>query len=137
MSAHEKGTNEWLQHATHVYHIPCCEAGTFGAEIDPEVWAFAEKRDEVVTKSWYSALNKENRGLLEALRGKGVEEVYFAGLASGTCVLATILDAVELGEFGVNAVTDCMGWRRENTHVDAIERLRKLEGVKLVESVEI
>lgn len=119
MSAHEKGTDEWLMQATHVYHVPCCEAGTFGAEIDAEVFAFAQKEDVVVTKKWYSAF-RENGVLLDTLREKGVEEVYFAGLASGTCVLATILDAVKVVDLKVHAVTDCMGWRRYNTHVDAI-----------------
>jgi nicotinamidase-related amidase len=136
MTMYEKGTNEWLQNATHVYHIPCCEAGTFGAEIDPEVFGFAKPEDAIVTKNWYSAFH-ENTALLDALRGKGVEEVFFTGLASGTCVLATILDAIKLKDLKVYAVPDCMGWRRYNTHVDAIERLQELEGVQLIESADI
>lgn len=63
--------------------------------------------------------------------------MFYAGLASKTCVLATIIDAVKLGGMEIAAVTDCMGWRRENTHEEALERLKELEVVKMVESKDI
>lgn len=135
MKENTKGTDEWLMNATHVYHVPCCEAGTFGAEIDPEAWALADPRDTLVTKEWYSAF-KETTALLDVLRAKNVGDVYFSGLASGTCVLASILDAIKLGEFQVHAVPDCMGYRRYNTHEDAIQRLKDLH-VDLTDSHQI
>lgn len=125
MKQYTKGTNEWLQVATHVYEIPCCEAGTFGAEIDPEALALAHPEDPLVTKVGYSAF-WETTALLDVLREKGISDAYFCGLATGTCVLASILDAVKIGEVRVHAVPDCMGWRRFNTHEEAIRRMQQL-----------
>lgn len=142
MAAQEKGdgivgNNEWLTVATHVYHISCCEDESWGAEILPELWDLSADEDTVVLKTGYSAFN-QSTALLEVLRRKKVKDAYFCGVASGTCVLATILDAVRLKEVSVHAVDDCMGWRRENTHVEAVRRYREL-GVDVVngEDVEI
>lgn len=129
------GNNEWLTRATHVFHVSCCEAGSFGAEIYPEVFALADPKDAVVTKSGYSAFNGTT-ALLDALRERNVKTAYFCGVASGTCVLATVIDAVKLGDIQVKAVPDCMGWRRYNTHEEAIRRMKEL-GVYLVDSYRV
>lgn len=126
------GNNEWLTRATHVFHVSCCEAGSFGAEIYPEVFALADPKDAIVTKGGYSAFNGTT-ALLDALRARNVTKAYFCGVASGTCVLATIIDAVQLGDVRVHAIPDCMGWRRYNTHEEAIRRMKEL-GVHLVDS---
>jgi nicotinamidase-related amidase len=126
------GNNQWLTAATHVHPIPCCEAGTFGAKIYPELFALAEPTDPVVTKGAYSAFN-ETTALLDALQERNVTDVYFCGVASGTCVLATVIDACKLGEMRVHAVPDCMGWRRYNTHEEALRRMKDL-GVYLIDS---
>lgn len=150
MAAQEKGTgvvgnNEWLINATHVHPTACCAEGTFGAEIFPEVYALSQPEDAVVTKEWYSAFHgekgKEFQGML---REKGVQEVWFCGVASGTCVLASVVDAVRIsggkgegeGEerWKVGVVPECMGWRRENTHVEALRRFEQL-GVEIVDVV--
>jgi nicotinamidase-related amidase len=129
------GSNEWLTAATHVHPTPCCEAGSFGAEIYPEVFAFTDPEGAVITKGWYSAFNGST-ALLETLCEKDVASVYFCGVASGTCVLATVIDAVKLGEPQVYVVPDCMGWRRYNTHEEAVRRFKQL-GVNLVNSDQI
>ncbi|KUJ08887.1 Isochorismatase hydrolase [Mollisia scopiformis] len=129
------GNNEWLTVATHVFPTPCCEAGSFGAQIYPEVFTLAAPDDAVVTKGGYSAFN-ESTALLEALRERKVTNVYFCGVASGTCVLATVLDAVKLGDLQVHVVPDCMGWRRYNTHEAAIARFQELK-VNLINSSEV
>lgn len=130
-----KGTNEWLQVATHFYEVPCCESGSFGAEIYPEVLALAAPQDALVTKIGYSAF-WETTALLDVLRAKCITDAYFSGLASGTCVLASVLDAIKIGEVKVHAVPDAMGWRRFSTHVNAIERMQQLP-VRLVNSDQI
>ncbi|TVY40751.1 hypothetical protein LOCC1_G006083 [Lachnellula occidentalis] len=121
------GSNEWLAAATHVHPTPCCAAGSFGAEIYPEVFALAEPEDVVITKDAYSAFSG-NSGyrFLEALREKNVTDAYFCGVASGTCVLATVVDAVKLDDLQVHVVLNCMGWRRLNTHEEAIQRFKGL-----------
>lgn len=123
------GTNRWLSKATHVDPTPCCAAGTFGAEIYPDFLALAEPEDVVITKDAYSAFNGDT-GLKEALREKGVTDVYFCGVASGTCVLATVVDAVRIsadeGHLWVHVVPNCMGWRRLNAHEEAIRRIKEL-----------
>ncbi|TVY32894.1 putative inactive nicotinamidase [Lachnellula subtilissima] len=122
------GSNEWLAAATHVHPTPCCEAGSFGAEIYPEVFALAEPEDVVITKDSYSAFSG-NSGFrfLEALRESNVTDVYFSGVASGTCVLATVVDAVRVDDLQVHVVLNCMGWRRLNTHEEAIRRFKGLD----------
>jgi nicotinamidase-related amidase len=130
MAEQEKGTgsvasNEWLINATHVYHVPCCEDGSFGGAFYPDIFMHAEGDDAVLIKGAYSAFNGDTR-LLETLREKGITNAWFCGVASGTCVLATVLDAVRMGEVKVNVVPDCMGWRRKETHVEALRRLKEL-----------
>jgi nicotinamidase-related amidase len=122
------GNNQWLTAATHVHPTPCCKAGSFGAEIYPEVFALADPEDAVVTKGGYSAFNGST-ALLGALREKDIKNVYFCGVASGTCVLATVIDAVKLENLKIHALPDCMGWRRYNTHEEAIRRMKELKVV--------
>ncbi|KAH7410656.1 Isochorismatase-like protein [Cadophora sp. MPI-SDFR-AT-0126] len=141
MAAQVKGTdvigsNAWLVAATHVYHIPCCEAGTWGADIYPETLELARPDDGVVVKQGYSAFWGGNRGLEAVLEERGVMDAYFCGVASGTCVLATICDTVARKRVEVHAVTDCMGWRRENTHVEALRRFEEL-GIDIVSSKQL
>ncbi|KAH7346273.1 Isochorismatase-like protein [Rhexocercosporidium sp. MPI-PUGE-AT-0058] len=136
MAAQDKGdgivgNNAWLVAATHVFSIPCCEEKTWGSNIHPEIFALSEKEDVIVIKHGYSAYWGGNKGLSDAFKEKGVEDAYFCGVASGTCVLATIVDTVRRGEVRVHALPDCMGWRRENTHVEAVKRFEEL-GVDVV-----
>ncbi|KAL2107892.1 hypothetical protein VUR80DRAFT_4519 [Thermomyces stellatus] len=134
MKEHEKGTDEWLTNATHVHDTPCCKAGTFGSEIYPEFWEVADtSSDKVVSKGYYSAF-KETTELLDALREKGITDAYFCGVASGTCVLASVLDAVKIKEFRSHVVDDCLGFRRLNSHKEALERLARVPGLELVNS---
>jgi len=120
------GSNEWLTSATHVHPTPCCEAGSLGAEIYPDFFNLAAPEDKLITKGWYSAFNGSSE-LLQTLREKKVTDVYFCGVASGTCVLASVIDAVKLGEWQVHVLQDCMGWRRYNTHEEAIRRYEELK----------
>ncbi|TVY24776.1 putative inactive nicotinamidase [Lachnellula hyalina] len=121
------GSNEWLAAATHVHPTPCCKAGSFGADIYPDVFALAEPEDMVITKDSYSAFSGTSGfRFLDALRERNVTDVYFCGVASGTCVLATVVDAVMVDGLQVHVVLNCMGWRRLNTHQEAIRRFKAL-----------
>ncbi|MBE3045864.1 cysteine hydrolase, partial [Candidatus Bathyarchaeota archaeon] len=133
MTHNEKGSDKWLTSATHVYHISCCKSGTFGAEIHPDLRAVADiEKDKVVTKAYYSAFQGTTE-LLDVLRGEKIQEAYFCGIASGTCVLASVLHSVEYKEeFKIFVVADCLGYRRITNHEEAIERMGKLEDVAIV-----
>ncbi|KAL2069423.1 hypothetical protein VTL71DRAFT_14102 [Oculimacula yallundae] len=138
MAAQEKGTdivgsNNWLVCATHVFEVPCCEARTWGSNIYQELFALSKKDDQVVFKQGYSAYWSGSTALSDVSREKGIKDAYFCGVASGTCVLATVLDTVKSGEVAVHAVPDCMGWRREKTHHEAVRRFEEL-GVDVVDS---
>lgn len=119
------GSNEWLPAATHVFEVSCCKASTFGEEIPDYILDIADPEDHVVTKRGYSAFYESNE-LGRLFAELGVTDAYFCGLASGTCVLATILDALKLEKVQVFGVTDCFGYRRLNTHEAAIEEMKKL-----------
>jgi nicotinamidase/pyrazinamidase len=95
-----------------------CVQGTHGAEFHPDLRADA--LDHVVRKGVdpqidsYSAFFDNARmratGLEEYLRGAGVDEVWFVGLATDYCVAFSAQDALDLGfrtyvvEDGVRAV---------------------------------
>lgn len=115
------------------------------------VWKLRGGEDGLVRKEGYSAFwgtgGKGKLDLEGVLREKGVRDVYFCGVATGTCVLATVIDTVkrvgggssgddEEGRIRVHAIRDCMGWRREDTHFVVLERMREL-GVELIDSGEV
>jgi nicotinamidase-related amidase len=140
MKAQEKGDrfvgrNEWLSAATHVCPISCCKEGTFGAEMYSEVYTLWDPKDDIVIKGGYSSFNTGDGPTTfeKTLQKRNIDNIFLCGTASGTCVLATAVDAVKIEGLQVNAVVDCCGGRRENTHVEAIERYKAL-GVKLVNS---
>lgn len=54
---------------------------------------------------FFDNLHLKDTGLDAYLRGRGVDEVWLVGLATDYCVLATALDARELG-FSVTVITD-------------------------------
>lgn len=83
---------------------PHCVAGTPGAEFHPSLELPEEAT--VVSKGTdpeddgYSAFEAETsggQGLHEALRGRGVERIFVAGLATDYCVRASVLDAAVHG----------------------------------------
>lgn len=130
-----KGSDEWLTNATHVYHISCCKKDSFGSRVHPDIWVHADlESDVIVNKGFYSAFNGTAE-LLDQLTRKGVSDAYFCGIASGTCVLASVLDATkQKDKFNTHVVTDCLGHRRITNHEESIERMKKLPDVELVNS---
>jgi NAD+ synthetase len=86
-----------------------CVAGTSGAELHPSVAAI--RFDRVVDKGTvrdreaYSGF--DGTDLAEYLRGRGVERVVVAGVATDYCVRATALDAIAAG-FTTTVLTDAV-----------------------------
>ncbi|KAH7922729.1 hypothetical protein BV22DRAFT_1197200 [Leucogyrophana mollusca] len=119
---------------THKGKSPCCEAGSVNAEFHPAASALIDDSDMILTKKNYSAFKETT--LLFALRTRSAVDVYFCGLLSNTCVLATLIDAVQIDGFRVHTVGDCLGWRREKSHRRALERMNDM-GVTVLDSQEV
>lgn len=79
-----------------------CVQGTRGAEfvegLETERFdaVFQNGTDPLVDSysGFYDNARREKTGLAEALRGKGVDEVYVCGVATDYCVKFTVLDAL-------------------------------------------
>ena len=97
--------------------------------------------DRIIIKHHYSAF--KDTDLLQVLQAYGADgaelELYFAGLLSGTCVLASILDAARstaAESFRLYAITDCLGYRRADSHQKALGKMEGA-GVTLLESTQV
>lgn len=53
MKMEVKGANECITKAIHVYEIPCCKPGTFGAELYEPLSNIGAPTDALVTKTGY------------------------------------------------------------------------------------
>ena len=114
---------------------PRYRAGTKGAALAPEFLScIDEARDVMIVKNHYSAL--EDTQLLLSLRMKRVTHLYLCGCCSNLSIYATATDAVRHG-FEVTVVEDCLGYRSENMHVDAMRTMADLLGVSGIDSEEI
>ena len=110
-------------------------AGTQGAEIcDELVDVVDEELDLIVTKHHYSAFDQTS--LLTALRTKLVTEVYLCGTLTNVGVYSTAADAVQHG-LQVTVVEDCLGYRSEDKHEEALRQMADIMGVNGIDSEEI
>jgi nicotinamidase-related amidase len=125
--------NDRIAHlaGTHKGKHPCCPVGSTNAEIYTTASALIADSDTIITKTNYSAFKDTN--LLSTLHAHSVKYIYFCGLLSNVCVLATLIDAVQIDGFKVYAVSDCLGWRREKSHLRALSRMKDMR-VNVVES---
>ncbi|MGB7538733.1 MAG: bifunctional nicotinamidase/pyrazinamidase [Anaerolineales bacterium] len=122
-----------------------CVQGTHGAELvsaldrariarifpkgtDPEIDSYS---------GFLDADHKHSTGLADYLRGRGVDEVYIAGLATDYCVKYTALDAAQLG-FRTHVIEDaCRGVNlNPGDSEDALKAMRAA-GVRIMTSEEI
>lgn len=109
-------------------------AGTRGADIhDDLVDAVDESLDLIVTKHHYSAF--DDTSLLMALRQKLVTEVYLCGCLTNVSIYSTAADAVQHG-LQVTVVEDCLGYRNEDKHEEAMRQMAEIMGVHGIDSEE-
>lgn len=101
-------------------------------------WVDALRHPDDITliKTFFSAFKETN--LDQILADRGITSLYFAGLLSNMCVLATSLTAVRLVVQGrqkweVKVITDALAWRREQSHSKALQTLEE-GGVQLITS---
>lgn len=110
-------------------------AGTRGAEIcDELVDVVDEDLDLIVTKHHYSAFDQTS--LLTALRTKLVTEIYLCGILTNVGVYSTAADAVQHG-LQVTVVEDCLGYRSEDKHEEALRQMADIMGAHGTDSEEI
>ena len=110
-------------------------AGTKGAEICDELLDVVDESvDLVVTKHHYSAFDQTS--LLNALRAKLVTEIYLCGCLTNVGVYSTAADAVQHG-LQVTVVEDCLGYRNEDKHEEAMQQMADIMGVYGIDSEEI
>jgi nicotinamidase/pyrazinamidase len=120
---------------------PHCVQNSSGAEFHPGL--DASKIQKIFLKGTrdrddgYSAFEATSGDLAGFLRGKGVDSLYMAGLATDYCVKASALDAVKNG-FQTYVVQDAVAAVnvKPEDGPKALEEMKRA-GVKLVSSSEI
>lgn len=109
--------------------------GTPGAEIADQLKSVVdESRDMIITKHHYSAFDQTS--LLMSLRMNLVTDLYLCGCLTNVGVYATAADAVQHG-LSVTVVEDCLGYRSEEKHEDAMQQMADIMGVNGIDSEEI
>ena len=109
--------------------------GTHGAELADQLLSVVdESKDLFVTKHHYSAFDQTS--LLMSLRMRLVTDIYLCGCLTNVGVYATAADAVQHG-LGVTVVEDCLGYRSEDKHEEAMRQMADIMGVNGIDSEEI
>ncbi|WP_031070303.1 isochorismatase family protein [Streptomyces sp. NRRL WC-3742] len=120
---------------------PHCVAGTEGVGFHPNfapavisgaVEAVFDKGAYSAAYSGFEGLDENNRGPVEWLRERQVDEIDVVGIATDHCVRATALDAARAG-FRTRVLLDLTAGVSAQTTAEALEELREA-GVELVGS---
>jgi nicotinamidase-related amidase len=129
------GHLDWVLEGTHTGKKPCCREGTYGAELVSWSDPLRHSNDAVVTKTFFSAFKESN--LEEILVGRNVTQLYFGGLLSNMCVLASSLSAIRIAsqrqDWQIYVIIDALGWRRQESHRRALETMESCD-VRLIGS---
>ncbi|KAF2276765.1 uncharacterized protein EI97DRAFT_417773 [Westerdykella ornata] len=113
---------------------PACIPNSPGAEFVDAVKASIAKTDAVLQTTHYSAFL--GTSLLLILRAKLVTEVYICGCITNVSVLATVIDAARHG-IRINIISDCLGYRKQSRHDDALKKMVDYVDANLVTSRDI
>ena len=109
--------------------------GTHGAEILDELKPIVDDSlDMVLIKQFYSAFDQTE--LLMSLRMRLCTEIYICGCLTNVGVYATAADAVQHG-YDVSIVEDCLGYRSEDKHEEAMRQMADIMGANGIDSEEI
>ncbi|KAI4195303.1 MAG: hypothetical protein LQ346_003468 [Caloplaca aetnensis] len=109
--------------------------GTHGAELaDGILPVVDQEKDTIMTKHYYSAFDQTS--LLMSLRMKLVTEIYLCGCLTNVGIYATAADAVQHG-MDVTVIEDCLGYRSEDKHEEALRQMSDIMGVHGIDSQEI
>lgn len=109
--------------------------GTHGAELADHILPVVDREnDMVMTKHYYSAFDQTS--LLMTLRMRLVTEIYLCGCLTNVGIYSTAADAVQHG-MDVTVVEDCLGYRSEDKHIEALRQMSDIMGVREIDSEEI
>ncbi|MBN1901644.1 bifunctional nicotinamidase/pyrazinamidase [Candidatus Sumerlaeota bacterium] len=98
-------------------------ARTFFKGTDPKIDSYS---------TFFDNAQRKSTGMENFLKGKGVKEVYIAGLATDYCVKYSALDAIRLG-FDVTVIIDaCRGVNLKPDDSDKALEEMKQAGVRIV-----
>jgi nicotinamidase/pyrazinamidase len=141
-------TRDWHPPDTHHFREfggpwpPHCVQGTSGANLHPDLRVPADLilvsagqgRDDD-GYSGFEGTTADGRTFEEALRRRGVTELYVGGLATDYCVRATVLDARRHG-FDVTVLADAIAGIAPETSERALEEMKRA-GARVVSSREL
>lgn len=113
---------------------PACLPNTAGAEFVDTIKPSISTTDSVLQTTNYSAFLGTK--LLLILRARLVTELYICGCITNISVLATVIDAARHG-IRINVVVDCLGFRKQNRHDEALKRMVEFFDANIVTSREI
>lgn len=115
--------------------LQCCVRGSTGA-LMPEILSsiIDATVDTEVMKSDYSPF--QDATFLLHLRMQLVTELYVCGSLSNISVYATVLDAVSHG-MSVTIIEDCVGYRDESCHSDAMRQMADSLGANGIDYQEL
>ena len=109
--------------------------GTHGAETLDELKPIVDDtKDTMLVKQYYSAF--DNTSLLMSLRMNLVTQLYICGSLTNVGVYSTAADAVQHG-FEVILVEDCLGYRSEDKHEEAMRQMADIMGANGIDSEEL
>lgn len=109
--------------------------GTHGAETVDELKSIVDDtRDTMLVKQYYSAF--DNTSLLMSLRMNLVTQLYICGSLTNVGIYSTAADAVQHG-FEVILVEDCLGYRSEDKHEEAMRQMADIMGANGIDSEEL
>ena len=101
-------------------------SGTKGAEFADRIADLMKEEDMIIVKHFYSAF--DSTALLTSLRMQLITETYIAGGLTNASIYSTAADAVQHG-LGVTVVEDCLGYRNQDKHQEALEQMSDIMGV--------
>ncbi|ORY07651.1 hypothetical protein BCR34DRAFT_631024 [Clohesyomyces aquaticus] len=110
--------------------LPKTPGAEFAVCMQPEIGL----SDTIVRTSNYSAF--QGSSLLQILRAKLVTELFICGCITNVSVLATVIDAARHG-IKMNVIQDCLGFRVQSRHDDALRKMVRFFSTKMITSKEI
>ncbi|KAI9784331.1 MAG: hypothetical protein M1839_002392 [Geoglossum umbratile] len=131
----EEGNETFLSLSSDGTAPVCCIPNTLGSEFAETIVPCIEySTDSVLTKTYYSAFNSTQ--LLPSLRGNLVTELFICGVLSNISVYSTALDAARHG-YSITILTDCLGYRSEDRHNEAMRQMTELMGAEVISSKDL
>jgi glutathione S-transferase/nicotinamidase-related amidase len=121
------GNDERLS-GTHTGSRPFCAPGSAGADFPDAVRDLVERfADTTITKKWYSAFTDTELHQWLQDNGVGNGPLYFAGVTTNNCVLATLTDAF-FHRYQVRPIRECVAGINPSLENEALKKIERYYG---------